>query len=99
MTDQFCIRFSPPGYAAITLPRGAVLSEELDIVSSPLLFGCRTGICGTCLVEVEAEERGALAPPAPEEAELLALLAPDNARARLACQIEVTADLCLRYIG
>lgn len=99
MTDQFCIRFSHPGYAAICLPRGAVLSEELDIVNSPLLFGCRTGICGTCLVEVEAEENGALAGPSADETELLSLVAPDNPRARLACQIEVAADLCLRYMG
>ncbi|MBC6436085.1 2Fe-2S iron-sulfur cluster binding domain-containing protein, partial [Nostoc sp. HG1] len=28
------------------------LSEHLTIQNSPVLFGCRTGICGTCLVEV-----------------------------------------------
>ena len=93
------VRFLPETHAPIELPRGAVLSEHLDIGNSPLLFGCRTGICGTCLIEVEAEENGALAPPSADEQELLDLLAPDRPRARLACQLALTADLAIRRQG
>jgi ferredoxin len=96
---QHEISFSPASHPALSLERGALLSEYLDITNSPLLFGCRTGICGTCLIEVEAEENGELAPPAADERELLELIAPDNPRARLACQIALRADLRIRYLG
>ena len=65
------------------------LAEQLTIQNSPILFGCRTGLCGTCLVKVT----GHIAAPLSEEAEVLQILAPDDPQARLACQIELTADI------
>ncbi len=62
--------------------------------NSPVLFGCRTGICGTCLVEVIGE----IPPPQPEEQEMLDTLAPKNANARLACQLELTTNVEIRKI-
>jgi ferredoxin len=85
----FCVNFFDERYAPVELPAGARLSEHLDVGNSPLLFGCRTGICGTCLVRVE----GALSPPSDEERELLDMLAPGDRSARLACQLEVECDL------
>ena len=93
------VSFSPASHPAISLAHGDLLSEHLDIANSPLLFGCRTGICGTCLIEVETQENGELAAPSPDERELLELIAPDNPRARLACQIELCADIRIRYLG
>ncbi len=93
------ISFSPGSHDAVILARGSILSEHLNVANSPLLFGCRTGICGTCLIEVEAQENGELPCPSADEKELLELIAPGNPHARLACQIELCADLRIRYIG
>ena len=87
--DEFTISFLPATHSAIALKRGAVLSEHLTIDNSPVLFGCRTGICATCLIEVLAQANGELLPPSTDEQELLEIVAPDDARARLACQIEL----------
>ena len=97
--DEHRISFSPASHPPVCLPRGAALSEHLSVENSPLLFGCRTGICGTCLIEVEEAANGELVAPAADELELLEIIAPANRRARLACQIELCADLRIRYIG
>jgi ferredoxin len=93
------VSFSSAGHDSVSLERGSILSERLSIANSPLLFGCRTGICGTCLIEVETQENGELAYPSADEKELLELIAPGNPRARLACQIELRADIRIKYIG
>ena len=90
------IEFTGAGYETVDLPRGAELSSALDAVNSPVLFGCRSCICATCLVEVESLGDPPLPPPDEEEAEVLEIYAPDNPRARLACQITLTADLRIR---
>ena len=90
------IEFIGDGYEAVDLQRGAELSSALDAVNSPVLFGCRSCICATCLVEVESLSDPPLPPPEEEEAEVLEIYAPDNPRARLACQIILTADLRIR---
>lgn len=97
--DEFIITFVPESPSTIRLKRGAVLSEHLTIDNSPVLFGCRTGICGTCLIEVIAQENGELLTPTDDEKELLDIIAPDQARARLACQIELCADITIHYLG
>jgi ferredoxin len=73
----------------IQLAPHSPLSSYLTIQNSPVLFGCRTGICGTCLVKVT----GNIAPPNLAERELLEILAPGDRQARLACQIDLTSDL------
>jgi ferredoxin len=97
--NEFTITFLPESHSTIRLKRGSVLSEHLTIDNSPVLFGCRTGICGTCLIEVFAQENGDLLGPTDDEKELLDIVAPDNARARLACQIELCADITITYLG
>ncbi|HST22159.1 MAG TPA: 2Fe-2S iron-sulfur cluster-binding protein [Blastocatellia bacterium] len=96
---QHKISFSPESHRSVMLVRGSVLSEHLTIENSPVLFGCRTGICGTCLVEVEEEMNGRLLAPSADESELLEIIAPDISRARLACQVELRADIKVKYIG
>jgi ferredoxin len=93
------VSFSGVTHEAVTLDGGAILSEHLTIANSPVLFGCRTGICGTCLIEIEEEQNGQLRTPSADELELLDIIAPDLARARLACQIALSADIRIRYIG
>lgn len=84
------ISFSDPNYEPVLVSEGQSLSEEMNATNSPLLFGCRTGICGTCVIEVQAD---GLEPPDEDEQEILDLHAPENPRARLACQINVTCDI------
>jgi ferredoxin len=83
------VSFFDESYAPVELAAGARLSEHFHVGNSPLLFGCRTGICGTCLVRIEGE----LPPPGEEERELLSLLAPNDPSARLACQLELVGDV------
>jgi ferredoxin len=91
------IDFGSAGAPRARLPRGTNLSEALTIENSPLLFGCRTGICGTCLSRVEVR-RGELAPPTADEKDVLTLLCPNEPKARLACQIRLSADLSIEPI-
>ena len=73
------------------------LSEALDAKNSPILFGCRTGICGTCLIEVQGPNK--LVPADEDEKELLDIVASGNQNARLACQISLNCDLKVKYLG
>ena len=90
--STFRISYKEPGYETSEVPPEQTLAEELDAANSPLLFGCRTGICGTCVVEAVGKD---IPPPDDEERELLEVLAPDNPNARLACQLDVRCDMVL----
>src|ERR1044072_7574443 len=96
-SEEYVISFLPATHRPIRLKRGAILSEHLTIENSPVLFGCRTGICGTCLSEILAPEGGKLPEPSEDESELLEIIAPDNRQARLACQLAICADLTIHY--
>jgi ferredoxin len=86
------VTFQDTSYEPQMVSEGMSLSEELDASNSPLLFGCRTGICGTCIVEVE----GDLPPPGEDEQEILEIYAEDNPKARLACQVDMTCSVHIR---
>src|SRR6185436_18758796 len=83
------VSFFDDSYPPLDLKAGASLSAHPDVRNKPLLFGCRTGVCGTCLVRVE----GDLKAPSDHEREMLELLAPGDRTARLACQLAVTCDI------
>ncbi len=89
MSNVCQISFPGTAYPPISLPPDENLSEHLTIQNSPVLFGCRTGICGTCLVEA----KGDMAAAKPDEQEMLDTLAPNHPHARLACQIEFTGQV------
>lgn len=95
----FTVQFSEKNYAPVRLKAGSILSEHLTIENSPLLFGCRTGICGTCLSIIESEAGGELAAASEDERDLLDIIAPDNPKARLACQIALYANITIHYLG
>jgi ferredoxin len=90
------LEFAVEGYAPLQVQEEDSLSRQLNIENSPVLFGCRTGICGTCLIEVLEVRNGELPAPSSDELETLEIYAPGNPRARLACQIEVKADMKIR---
>ena len=95
MSEQrYIISFPGTNYSAIILDAHQKLSEHLTVQNSPVLFGCRTGICGTCLVLVNGET----SPPSAEEREVLEVIAPEHTNARLACQLELTSNLEITHL-
>jgi ferredoxin len=88
------VSFGDPKYAPIELPEGSQVALHLTVHNSPILFGCRTGLCGTCSALVDVES-GSIEPRTEEELETLELAfdagVPDNAR--LLCQLRLTADI------
>lgn len=95
---SYQIDFPGTKFSPVTLKANVNLSQEVDVVNSPLLFGCRTGICGTCVVQID-KGYDQLVPPDDAELETLEIYAPDNARARLACQINICSDISVTKIG
>jgi len=89
---QSCIiNFPNTDFLSVAVGSGKFLALALTLQNSPILFGCRTGICGTCLVLAT----GNMLPPNEDEQEVLSILAPGCPTARLACQLTPTGDLSL----
>lgn len=93
--ERFVIEFEED-YPGVELQKHSHLSENLTIENSPILFGCRIGICGTCAIEVIDGE--GLHPRTPEESEYLEAICPETPNARLACQIRLCANIKVRRI-
>ena len=91
------IKFNKSYFKPLEIPDNTNLSEYLDKLNSPVLFGCRTGICGTCLIEIIESENST--PPSANELETLELLAPNNSKARLACQLVCSGEIHIEYLG
>jgi ferredoxin len=89
------IEFPGTDKPPVELAVGDNLSEKLTIQNSPILFGCRIGICGTCAVAIVAADA-----PLPErtadEREYLEAMAPGQDDVRLACQIKINTNVKLR---
>ncbi|MGD1804829.1 2Fe-2S iron-sulfur cluster binding domain-containing protein [Dapis sp. BLCC M126] len=93
MNQNTCnVSFFDTEYPTLKLEKNSQLSEHLTVQNSPVLFGCRTGICGTCLIEVE----GDIPPPNAEELEILEIFAPGKKQVRLACQIKLTNNIKIK---
>lgn len=90
-TTRHTISFPNSPHPPIFVLHNQPLSTALTLQNAPILFGCRTGICGTCLVSAT----GNLIPPTPEEQEVLDILAPNHPTARLACQIQPASNVSL----
>ncbi len=88
------IKFANSRFESIEIPIGHPLSEVLTVQNSPVLFGCRTGICGTCVIGVTGNVEDA----AQDELEILELYAAGNPKARLACQLQVRGDVVMTSI-
>lgn len=76
----------------IQVEAGRTLDEICDEYPSSLLFACREASCGTCLMQVASGYEN-LSPVTSNEQEMLEVLAPGNAYARLACQCTVLGDV------
>ena len=74
------------------------LSEILDCGNSPVLFGCRTGICGTCLIQITAGSE-CLNAPSEDEKEFLEIVSEGRKDLRLACQVKSSGNFEFEYLG
>jgi ferredoxin len=93
------ITFEAEGFQPVEVPEGSLLGDVLDGPHSPVFFGCKSGNCGTCLVDVNSEAAALLPPPSDDERDLVEAHAPDRPHARLACQLKASCDLNLRYLN
>jgi len=97
--DKFIVSFPETKYEDILVEKDQNLAECCSIDNSPIMFGCRTGICGTCLVFVT----GDILPVSEMEREVLETIVPDRipshipdiAQPRLACQLELTNNIAI----
>jgi ferredoxin len=92
------ISFDAEGFAPLEVPAGASLGDVLDGPHSPVFFGCKSGDCGTCLVDVDPEGFARLGVPSAEEQAVLDVFASARPTARLACQLRATCPLRLRFL-
>src|SRR5688572_2866204 len=90
------IEFPDTSKPTVELECGSNLAEKLNIHNSPILFGCRIGICGTCAIEVLEEEGEPLHPRTEEEKNFLETLAPGEDKLRLACQVKLNTHIKVR---
>lgn len=94
---KFNISFTDTKYAPVVLNEGAELSENLTVQNSPILFGCRIGICGTCLIRVHEESLDSpLHPRTHNESEFIEGLFPGDSGLRLACQIKINTNIKIK---
>ncbi len=91
LASIYTLSFPDSDYPSLRVQAGSKLSVVLNATNSPALFGCRTGLCGTCVMVV----KGNLPAPDEDETEVLEIHADGAANVRLACQIQVQGDLAL----
>ena len=97
--SKVVIEFPGTQLPNLQVEAGTSLSEVLTTENSPILFGCRTGICGTCLIRVDNLDQCNLLPPSTDEAEVLQMITSGEPQARLACQIMATCNLLIRDLS
>ena len=90
---KYKISFTDSKYPDVELDENDELSETLTAKNSPILFGCRTGICGTCLIQVHEEGPEPLHSRTNDEVDFLEELYPGNKSYRLACQVRVNTNV------
>jgi len=73
------------------------LTDICDEHPISLLFGCRDGACGTCLIEVTHGIEN-ISPVTDIERDMLDVMAEDNPLARLACQCTVLGNISVRTL-
>ena len=91
------IKFPGSIFDPVFVPAGAPLSQHLTPENSPVLFGCRAGLCGTCAAKVRVIA-GDLPEADESEREALDVYAPGELGARLLCQTHLTADIAVERL-
>lgn len=85
-----------PTGTEILLPAGSPLTEvEYETPRRLIPFGCRSGACGACVIEV-LEGLEALGEPDDDELDFLEDLGRTGGDHRLACQCRLRGDATIR---
>ena len=80
---------------AFSLPNNACLSDAAELQLAGLVFGCRAGMCGICVIEV-VDGAANLSLPGEGEMWFLASLGYAEQSKRLACQCRLRGDVTIR---
>lgn len=80
----------------VTVPVGVRVIEVSEKMESNIIYGCREGDCGTCLMKVE-EGWENLSTPSVVEDKILRENAAGKHQ-RLACQAQVLGDVTVRAV-
>ncbi|WP_410539985.1 2Fe-2S iron-sulfur cluster-binding protein [Streptomyces sp. KL2] len=85
-----------PTETEILLPAGSPLTEvEYETPQRLIPFGCRSGSCGACVIQV-LEGFGSLGEPDDDERDFLEDLGRTTGDHRLACQCRLRGDATIR---
>ena len=80
-----------PGNRVIAVKKGTALVDVADTHETGLDFGCRDGVCGTCVVTVLRGTEN-LSPPDFKEKDTLENFDAEPGQ-RLACQVKILGDV------
>lgn len=80
---------------SFVLPHNAYLSDAAELQLGGLEFGCRAGMCGICVIEVQAGIEN-LTRPEEKETQFLAWLGHEEDSKRLACQCRLLGNVIIR---
>jgi len=87
-----------PDDLTILLPTGAPLTDvQYETPRRVIPFGCRSGACGACVVEI-VEGADALGPCADDELDFLDDLGRSDGDYRLACQCRLWGPATVRVV-
>ena len=78
----------------VNVPVGTRVIEVSEKVGASLIYGCREGDCGTCLMKVEEGWNNLTEPSVIEEKVLRENMAGKHCR--LACQAQVLGDIAVK---
>jgi ferredoxin len=81
----------------VEAPCGTALADIADAIGADITFGCRSGSCGTCRVQVVEGLHNCSAMTSEERDYLRELNGPTGQR--LACQVSVQGDIAIQYLG
>lgn len=96
MSNQINIFFEDTS-KIISTDSGRRFIDICDEFDTPILFGCRSASCATCLVELTCGAEH-LNPITAEEAILLEVMAEGNPAARLACQFTINGSISVKIL-
>jgi len=75
----------------VAVPTGTRIMEVSEQVGAGIVYGCREGECGTCMMHVKKGRKNLSAPSLLEDKVLRENMAGSNFR--LACQAQVLGDV------
>ncbi len=82
--------------SSIEVEAGSSLHDACEAAGAPIPFSCTVGVCGTCLVAVEAGADNVN--PCDDDEESTISMTTDQEGLRLACQLRVNGNITVRSV-